>query len=376
MTTTTTTSEPSAATDTKCKLPILDSVTDAWLLIAEKLGDEDLRALSTAYRPFGTVANAHRISLRRQIRCFYLRVGMGQTILGVGVNRTANGTTRDGRPKYLLSSEFDFISIDAFRDHNASQSVWGQPMNGFLPLVFSQHHYRRAKGELQAALMWLAGRRGGSRSLGRGSEIATRNDTFVPWDAVEVVSKMMNQMVVSLMKEVTGDARGGKATATVLHASEKALTGYCALLHLLMTLAVEYPSIAEEAYHRVSRFLSSNVARTKENVPDLGEFLILLALVPAASWDVMGDVIVKELLARNVVWAVRDRPYLAEKGDYGRVYDEARVRETFEASKTSLRLLMFQVQFLKTVVGKAEYVVTETETDTTVPTTSTTPTPR
>ncbi|KAJ3027331.1 hypothetical protein HDV00_011261, partial [Rhizophlyctis rosea] len=362
----------------KCWLPILDSVTDIWLLIAEKyLGDDDIRTLSRAYYPFALLTKQAKVLHRRDLRCFYLRHPFTtRTILGVGVNRKDEGNPRAPKKKYTLNSEFDLLSIEAFRDHGVSAAVWGEPFNAFLPLVLDEQHYLRAKGEIEKAVMWLAGKSGGSRSIPvRGIPepyVSTMPVRFEPWTAVEVISKMMNQMVVNLMKNVES------LTSTTtqqqqpmdpylaylvsrqprqrlnLHASDKALSGYCSLLHLLLRLALDHPSILETAHNRVHSFLSRDSKRQKDNVPDLGEFLVLLALVPGLTWEDLKEAVLKELLARNVVWYCKERPYLAWVEDRGAECDEVRCKETFEGSKTSLRLLMFQVYFLRSVVGAAQ----------------------
>ncbi|KAJ3032829.1 hypothetical protein HK097_005064, partial [Rhizophlyctis rosea] len=354
----------------KCLLPILDSVTDIWLLIAEHyLGDDDIRNLAEAHPPFSQAESANKIRYRRDLRCFYLRTPFtSRSILGVGVNRSDDGQTRTGRKKYTLSSEFDLLSIEAFHDHGVSTAVWGEPFNAFLPLVLEEAHYQRAKGEIERSLMWLAGKGEGTRSISgkAGDVVGTVN--FEPWVGVEVIAKMMNQMVVDLMKNV--DDEGAKrAKASVgrygylaylqpykksvnLHASDKALSGYCALLHLLLRLALDHPIILETAHEKVHQFLARESKRSKEAVPDLGEFLVFLALVPSVTWEKdLAAPLLRELLSRNVVWYLKDRPHLAYTSDTGKICDDLRVKQTFEASKTSLRLLMFQVHFLRSVLS-------------------------
>ena len=225
--------------------------------------------------------------------------------------------------------------------------------------------------------MWLAGKGGGIRSIS-GKVDAPIEVKFEPWTGVEVIAKMMNQMVVDLMKNVEEGAPPPKKQRTSmygylygepykksinLHASDKALSGYCSLLHLLLRLALDHPIILETAHEKVHHFLARESKRSKEAVPDLGEFLVLLALVPSVSWEKdLAAPLLRELLSRNVVWYLRDRPYLAYTADSGKVCDDKRVKETFEASKTSLRLLMFQVHFLRSVLGSATTISSSSST--------------
>ncbi|KAJ3040867.1 transcription initiation factor IIB [Rhizophlyctis rosea] len=105
--------------------------------------------------------------------------------------------------------------------------------------------------------------------------------------AVEVSSKMMNQMVVNLMKNVESPtstttqqqqpmdpylaylaSRQPKQRLN-LHASDESVSNYCSLLRPLLRLALDHPSILSATHAKVHSFLSRDLKRQKDNVPDL-----------------------------------------------------------------------------------------------------------
>lgn len=78
------------------------------------------------------------------------------------------------------------------------------------------------------------------------------------------VSQLMNSMVVNFMK-------------ATLHASTKALDGYCALHRLLISFAEEYPDMVLYCDKVIADFVRDEQYRSKKAVPALGEWLPLLS---------------------------------------------------------------------------------------------------
>ncbi|KAJ3163496.1 hypothetical protein HDU86_000075 [Geranomyces michiganensis] len=319
-----------AGDDQACALGILDSVPDCWSLIAENLTTRDLLILARAYPPFAKAVDTPSDCVRRELRCFYLHVGFKDEILGIGISKT--GTGRQTK----ITSGFELLSYKAFREYRVREGPWGEEISAFLPLVLNGPHFANAQSMIEDQLMALAG-----RNEGRG--------IFDPAVVVQVLAKWMNQMVVDLMKNVGGEETkpGSTATKTVLHASEKALNGYCTLLHLLLTFARRYRTITEVAHQQVHRFLARESGRSKKEVPDFGEALCWFALVPNLSWQAVGRTLFDELLVRNVYWTLTKYPHLA----YMETTTSAlRLQQTFLASATGLRLFMFQSFFLKKLI--------------------------
>ena len=144
-----------------------------------------------------------------------------------------------------------------------------------------------------------------------------RSKSFVPEYALEFIVDMvraevellactdialaeqMNQFVVALMRDDGADA-------TKIYHSEHALNGYCRFHHMLLGFAQKYPQFKEAsgtcdisavnsfaysqiANKRVTAFKGSRDYRTKLRTPDLGHFLVLLALSDLSWPDVAAE---------------------------------------------------------------------------------------
>jgi hypothetical protein len=145
----------------------------------------------------------------------------------------------------------------------------------------------------------------------------------------------MNLQTVQLMK---GD----------LHLSTKALEGYMGFHHLLLSILRQYPSLQERVEVKIATFMRSEEARSKKSCPNIGEFLCLFAVSKRHTWDDVSAAVLKETLARNASWALDRYPSLS---DYS-ISAEARLERTFKASVVSIRLLCFNVWFLRHIVFK------------------------
>lgn len=101
----------------------------------------------------------------------------------------------------------------------------------------------------------------------------------------------------------------------------------------------------------VRAFTLHSDARSKERCPNLGLLLVEYLLVSKedAPWSRFGPALLRECLARNVMWAVRsDREFgLVGKEQPSRQGDSAddfnRLKKHFESAHVSLRLVMLQV---------------------------------
>ncbi|RIB30799.1 hypothetical protein C2G38_2238064 [Gigaspora rosea] len=95
----------------------------------------------------------------------------------------------------------------------------------------------------------------------------------------------------------------------------------------------KYPEVTKEAENKVSKFM---------NPEEKSEF-----------WSEFCPYFLEELLARNVVWFLNQNARLAyiEPNNYHSKY---RLNTTFELNNTSLRLILFQISFLKIMQGIGE----------------------
>ncbi|KAI8617573.1 hypothetical protein BC830DRAFT_1112922 [Chytriomyces sp. MP71] len=294
--------------------------------------------------------------------------------------RLSKGKNRDMKPV-----DFDILSHEAFTSANITKTIFGQEFNYFLPLALTPHHFAKSLPLLQKTLMQL--------NFSASAE-------FDPFIGLKALSKLMNLMVVDLVQVVDEEARlqdleaEARRQASLVQepirlpadaicaycgyacgnpygrpsqppkkqtsgapappkskmiASEKALIGYSQLLHLLLSLCAEYPDLKDYAEMQLEKFLTNKNARDKTRVPNMGEFIILLFCQSKYSWSDLAVPVFRECSVRGVVWMLDcqngNKPHLAllEKAPVS----DFRLAETFKAQRTSLRLLMFQVLFVR-----------------------------
>ncbi|KAF9565751.1 hypothetical protein CPC08DRAFT_747776 [Agrocybe pediades] len=331
--------------------------------LASHLPSESLISLSKAHPRFWEIVKSHHILIRRELHCFFLKVPLNEAILGIGVSLDPKART--------LSSDFDWLSLEAFDDFYIRKSIEKRPFQYFLPLAFNRPHFTRAKSEIWKRLDFIEL---GLRSAEAEIRLKTQRPTnrsierpAKPHQVVEVIYRMMNNIVVSLMKSCEDSLEREKKKRennahyqpykTLLAASEKALISYCHLFHLLICLAQSEPAILHDATWKLRNFITKPETRQKTHTPDLGELIVILILVlvlppiddlAPMTWDALRGKFLEEAITRNVRWALAAVPEL-EVMEVGE--SKFRLSNTFNASKTSFRLMMFQITFLDEFVG-------------------------
>ena len=163
--------------------------------------------------------------------------------------------------------------------------------------------------------------------------------------SIEVLYGFMNDIVIRLSDQV----KTSTARSSLVHASEKAIESYYHLYHLLICLATENPARVRLVNQTVNSFLNGKT--TKTDVPNLGYLLIAILISDADMTIDLLMAIVRETVTRNVVWMLdrkgANMPELAYmEADGISLY---RLQKTFDASKTSYRLLMFLNTFRRTI---------------------------
>jgi len=332
-----------------CALDVLSD--DAFEALAGHLPSESIISLSSAYPRFREIVTSFHILLRRELRCFFLRVPLNECILGVGIAMDARART--------FSSDFDWLSMEAFDRYAVRTSIEKRSFDYFLPLAFNRPHFLRALPDIKKRLFIIdSGLRQAEAAINRRTGRTSNRRTGPPqnpYDTVEVLYSMMNAIVVSLMKscdDMREPTDRYSKPATLLFASEKAVTSYCLLLHLLMCLCRSTPAILHGATSKLRRFIDDPKSRWKQHTPNLGELIIQITLVLVMppvdktrpiTWEMIRGKFLEEAVTRNVRWVLDESPELQvmEVGasDY-------RLETTFKNSRTSLRLIMFQVTFL------------------------------
>merc|ERR1719253_1649400 len=127
---------------------------------------------------------------------------------------------------------------------------------------------------------------------------------FAPDMIFEVIPKLMNSQVVLL-------------SSGQLWRCEKALEGYFAYHHLLLHCLRAYPVLRVQMESRLKAFHTNPDARTKEHVPNIGEFLCFVSVSDQYGWADLGIPILEEAFDRNVLWILKQAPYLGDLSDCG-----------------------------------------------------------
>ncbi|KAG9197785.1 hypothetical protein G6514_001065 [Epicoccum nigrum] len=310
------------------KLPIASPATvskllslpdEIVLLMLEEMSIKDVLALADAVPFVKRTVNSYGFVRARELQCFCLKKSYMVAKLGVGVSVTTRG-------KPVFRSEFDLLSQEAFFQHDVRRSVQGIQFQKWLPLPLSRRHWNGVRTTVTACL----------RSIHSFAGLRSSE----PSD-IDVVYNLMNHVVVQFSTDAEKSFRQSDSRSTLNHASEKAIEAYFACFHLLLCLAAENAAIVDAADNKIARFLTG--PRSKKQFPDLGHLLVASLISTEGLSEPLILAIIKEAILRNVVWMLdakgADMPELAYLEPS--LVSDYRLVKTFEASKTSYRLLMF-----------------------------------
>lgn len=150
----------------------------------------------------------------------------------------------------------------------------------------------------------------------------------------------MNDVVVKFTREV-GTSYNNGPQSTLTHASEKAVESYFALSHLLFCVATEQPEIIRHANQMIASFLEGKTS--KAVFPNVGHLLVAALITDQGLTEDLAVAIIKETILRNVVWMLDSKGAGMAELNYlePSSISEYRLARTFQASRTSYRLLMF-----------------------------------
>jgi ubiquitin-protein ligase len=298
------------------------------LLIFAQLETRDILAFSEGVPSIKSMVYSYDFIRIRELQCFCLKKSFMDVKLGIGVSCITGGV----RP--VFRSEFDLLSQDGFYQHGIRRSIQGVTFDKWLPLPLSRRHWNQVRTNATPCMKAIH------------DHVGMQNKEP---GHVDVLYHFMNNIVV----QFSADAEKGynlpnsRSTlntdkrSTLNHASEKAVEAYFSLYHLLLCLAIDDPNIIAGANHMILRFTTG--PRTKTHFPDLGHVLVAALISDAGLTQQLTFLIIKEAILRNVVWMLDTKgagyaelAYLEPSA-----VSEYRLANTFAASPTSYRLLMF-----------------------------------
>ncbi|EME84065.1 uncharacterized protein MYCFIDRAFT_152343, partial [Pseudocercospora fijiensis CIRAD86] len=302
---------------------LIDMPQELLLVICDHLDDESLLLAARAWNGFGRVMRQYNIIRTRELQCFTLKQGFNDLDLGIGVHIKGKS----------IQSEFDILSQTAFKNLQVRRSIQGLSFEHWLPLPIAQKHWLRVRNGIDNHF----------KGISSAANVAGSAD--------KVIYSFMNEVVVKLSLEAKDlDTRGRgfnsfdgdePPKSTLTAASEKAIESYFHLFHLLLCLACERPEIPNEANNTIKSFIAGS--HDKQKVPDLGHLLIMILISEVDVTPELIKAIIEEAVTRNVVWMLDKRG--RDMAELSFLETSAvsgyRLQKTFEASKTSYRLLMF-----------------------------------
>lgn len=147
---------------------------------------------------------------------------------------------------------------------------------------------------------------------------------------LKMFTNLMNTMAVKLNLEDKNNT----------YISDRAIYGYGLFHYMLLKLTEQMPCIAHEAERRVQKFMAGKC--NKHEIPDLGEFLCYLTLSDTP-WHTIATTFLEELFARQIRWIAQKFPEVLDTN----ISDATRLAVTLDGASTSLKLVMFQVEFLR-----------------------------
>lgn len=294
------------------------------LQVFSQLDTHDLLAAAEVCSEIGDFMNSYDTIRLRELQCFCFKDSFMRTKLGVGVHINRKG--KQG----TLQSEFDLLSQQAFEQFHVRRSIQGLGFEHWLPLPLSRRHWRSVSTDVSTSLGQLA----------KAADIPYR-----PGLNIEVIYNFMSTVVVKLSGEAEQSWVESKSTLT--HASEKAIESYFSLNHLLLCLATQQDQIVRDANRQLQYFQSGHTS--KESFPNLGQLLVTVLVSDQGLAPELTLAIIREAILRNVVWMLDNKGAGMAELSYIEpcAVSEYRLQRTFQASKTSYRLLMFFALFYR-----------------------------
>eukprot|EP01046_Picozoa_sp_COSAG06_P033561 COSAG06_NODE_3432_length_5355_cov_9.890982_6_plen_624_part_00 len=356
-------------------------------------------------------------TIRKELQCYVTHDSAVEDVLGFGLTVNHHGQSRDIKD---ISSPCELLSQTAWKEHGVRESSYRQRLDTWIPLYIDPAHALRGAAALREAFLHIGGPQKGKgavaqeaqqaqeeavvweyedshkgscnwRALGaeahRALEAAIaagegkatysvnlRREQFCyvvdlkrmsqrntqtgkvrglrrsehGWEecVLTALPKLLNSMVIDLAK--------GDVCATSL----RLLNGFCQLHRLFLHLIDTHPRLKALVDRRLHDFVNGETS--KDSCPNLGEWLVLLSVSEAFTWEEVAPRYLKESSARNVRWYARGKPALVS----GELLAPAtRAAMVFESTRVSRGLLCFSVFFLRTVARPPNHTLAQVSRD-------------
>jgi hypothetical protein len=136
-------------------------------------------------------------------------------------------------------------------------------------------------------------------------------------------------------------------------ANDKFIDGYFNFYRLLIELKKTFPLLTKYADEQIEQFVTQSHKRSKDTVPNLGDWIILLLVSDKWTWVNVAKAFMEECDTRNVFWYVKGN--YSSPAKFPALVDTkiriGRVKQVFDATPISRHLVCFQVKFLQDAVS-------------------------
>lgn len=231
-----------------------------------------------------------------------------------------------------LRSVFEKVSVEKLQQQHYVR---------FFPVIFNGDHYKRCSSLLhkEIVLADILTNEEYRNYLGNPTEFPLPK--LSPESGLRVISSIMNSMVLEFVNHYERHD---------IYPSESSLLCYCRFHHMLLNLAKQDQTWSRLADSMIESFINSRENRNKTNYPDVGRLLVYALLCKQGWSTAFRYAYLSEVLIRQPLWFYDKCPelYVLEKD----IVSPWRLYTTFQATLKSLRLVMFQIYFIRSVVGK------------------------
>lgn len=163
----------------------------------------------------------------------------------------------------------------------------GDPYNYYIPIYINEDHFKRG---FRLILNSISVIRHGIKGL--------KDNDFKPDMILSVLPCLINKTIVFILN------------STIFH-SLAAIQAYCHLLRLYYKFINYYPELKTKINNDVLKFKESYFNRHKNNIPDLGKFIINLFLSGTKYNDIKNDLYI-ELMIRQIFWIEKAESNIVE----------------------------------------------------------------
>ena len=209
-----------------------------------------------------------------------------------------------------------------FYEYSKFRSVTGKDYNHWLPIYINPNHFQQSQILIQNSISIIS----------NGTALGSLQNDFKPIMALNVLTTLMNKSSVQLFN--------GQ-----MFESKHAIESYCHFLRLLMHFIDIYPGLSKIINDRIENFIKDLSNRNKKFVPDIGEFLIQIALSDKYKFDQIKQYVYEEYFARQIYWI--------QRSDIIKNLLDIQINhlsDIFKSVKVSNHLLVFNLEMAQTFI--------------------------